>query len=164
MSDPNRWAGRKVGQMRAVVAGWLAAGPMPCGQCNKPVSLEDQWVVGHKEARVLHPELTWSLANVQPEHKACSDKSGQSVAMANAVRKAGFSPQLGPSPVAAPSRTYTGRPVSIRKELEWASLSPGAPVWLQPLLTVPQDASPPKAMTPVHPDAVDSYGDRKSVV
>jgi len=46
----------------------------------------------------------------------------------------------------------------VRPELTWQRQVKTAPKWLKPYLAVPEDASPPLAMTPVHPDAVGSYG------
>lgn len=46
----------------------------------------------------------------------------------------------------------------VRPEYEWASHRKNAPSWLKPYLKVPADASPPLAMSPVHPEAVGSYG------
>jgi hypothetical protein len=46
------------------------------------------WVVGHIKDRALYPELTWEPSNWRPEHRACSDASGQSVALAKAKLEA----------------------------------------------------------------------------
>lgn len=46
----------------------------------------------------------------------------------------------------------------VRPELTWQRQTKAAPAWLKPYLEVPDDASPPLVMTPVHPDAVGSYG------
>lgn len=51
---------------------------------------------------------------------------------------------------------FGGRP--IRPELTWARHVKAAPGWLKPFLDVPDDASPPLATTPVHPESVGSYG------
>ena len=72
----DRWSGRKVQAASAVVAGWLAAGPLPCTLCGKPVQLEDRWVLGHKEPRALRPDLMWTVSNWGADHKECSDASG----------------------------------------------------------------------------------------
>jgi hypothetical protein len=47
---------------------------------------------------------------------------------------------------------------AVRPELTWARHVKAAPVWLRPYLEVPDDASPPLAMTPVHPESVGSLG------
>lgn len=47
---------------------------------------------------------------------------------------------------------------SVRVELTWSRHVKRAPKWLRPYLEVPEDASPPLAMTPVHPESVGSYG------
>lgn len=46
----------------------------------------------------------------------------------------------------------------VRPEYEWASHKKNAPSWLKMYMKVPADASPPLAMSPVHPEAVGSYG------
>lgn len=51
---------------------------------------------------------------------------------------------------------YGGR--RIAEELTWAYHVEHAPDWLRPYLDVPDDASPPLLMTPVHPAATGSYG------
>jgi hypothetical protein len=47
---------------------------------------------------------------------------------------------------------------TVRHELTWEAHLAVAPDWLMPFLQVPEDASPPLAMSPVHPEAVGSYG------
>lgn len=47
---------------------------------------------------------------------------------------------------------------TIREELTWGAHSEAPPAWLAPYLRVPKDASAPLAMSPVHPEAVGSYG------
>lgn len=44
--------------------------------------------MGHIKDRAIHPELTWEPSNWRPEHRACSDASGQSVALAKAKLEA----------------------------------------------------------------------------
>jgi len=51
---------------------------------------------------------------------------------------------------------FGGRPV--RWELTWEAHLANAPRWLKPYLRVPEDASPPLLMTPVHPEATGSHG------
>lgn len=46
----------------------------------------------------------------------------------------------------------------IRPELTWGAHLETAPDWLEPFLQVPEDASPPLAMSPVHPEATGSHG------
>src|SRR5690606_23888232 len=43
-------------------------------------------------------------------------------------------------------------------DLQWPAHTQSPPDWLAPYLVVPDNAAPPLAMTPVHPDAVGSYG------
>src|SRR6476646_4728439 len=47
---------------------------------------------------------------------------------------------------------------TIREELTWGAHLEVPPAWLKPYLKVPKDASAPLAMSPVHPEAVGSYG------
>lgn len=47
---------------------------------------------------------------------------------------------------------------NVRPEMSWAEHRKNAPSWLKPYLKVPADASPPLVMSPVHPEAVGSYG------
>jgi hypothetical protein len=46
----------------------------------------------------------------------------------------------------------------VRPELTWPRFVKAAPEWLEPYLEVPANAAPPLAITPVHPEAVGSYG------
>lgn len=46
----------------------------------------------------------------------------------------------------------------VRPEMLWQRQVKTAPKWLRPFLDVPDGASPPLALTPVHPDSVGSYG------
>jgi hypothetical protein len=47
---------------------------------------------------------------------------------------------------------------TVRPDLRWEAHLVEPPGWLEPFLDVPGDASPPLAMTPPHPEAVDSHG------
>ncbi|HEY9523892.1 MAG TPA: hypothetical protein VIR33_11685, partial [Thermopolyspora sp.] len=91
------WSGRAVAQARAIVAQWL---PQSCPRCGRTVNVGDRWVVGHKIARSLRPELTFEVSNWQPEHRLCSDRSGQSAvidkAKRDALAEAGVFPDDGP--------------------------------------------------------------------
>lgn len=46
----------------------------------------------------------------------------------------------------------------VRPELTWETHLKDPPGWLEPFLHVPEDASPPLAMSPVHPEAAGSHG------
>jgi len=46
----------------------------------------------------------------------------------------------------------------VRPELTWEAHQSSAPDWLEPFLQVPEDASPPLAMSAVHPEASGSHG------
>ncbi|MCA1984803.1 HNH endonuclease [Nocardioides nematodiphilus] len=63
--------------------------------------------------------------------------------------------QSPPLPVSLPGAQT--QPDVIREELTWADFTQNPPAWCLPLPT-DQEMSPPRAMTPVHPDAVGSYG------
>lgn len=47
---------------------------------------------------------------------------------------------------------------TVRDDRTWDAHLTNAPDWLEPFLHVPEDAAPPLAMSPVHPEAVDSHG------
>jgi hypothetical protein len=46
----------------------------------------------------------------------------------------------------------------VRHDLTWDAHLDAAPDWLEPFLHVPEDASPPLAMSPVHSEATGSHG------
>lgn len=173
------WRGRAVAQARDYMRQhkrW----PVKCGQCGIRVSVEENWVVGHKKARATHPELTWEPSNWRIEHRKCSDATGQSVviekAKRDALREIGvtsqdnvrFSPSTGArKPPPLPSSLPEGQaPLSgsqngiqeVPTELQWDPVTLSRYVWLVDLLEVPEDASVPLMMTPVPADAVCSYG------
>lgn len=75
------WSGRAVMEARELVARYL---PTACGKCGQTVTARDRWVVGHKKDRWQYPHLTWDPSNWQPEHRACSDRSGQAAVIAKA--------------------------------------------------------------------------------
>lgn len=163
MTTTAEWSGRKVAEARTLVATWL---PARCGRCGKTVTTTQAWVIGHKVARSLRPDLTWDVTNWQPEHRACSDRTGQAAVIAkakrDALRDAGVSDfprentpgQPPPLPVSLPDAEDRW---SVPARLRWAHHVASAPSWLAPYLSVPGDASPPLAMTEVHPLAVCSY-------
>lgn len=74
------WSGRGVAQARAFMA-MNTKWPCVCGQCGKRVDKSKPWAVGHIKPRATHPELTWDPSNWQIEHRKCSNKSGQGVAL-----------------------------------------------------------------------------------
>ncbi|WP_340540415.1 HNH endonuclease [Nocardioides sp. GXZ039] len=163
-----KWAGRRVQQARAIVATWL---PAQCGQCGGAVTGDDDWVVGHKVARAIDPRLTWVLSNWQPEHRSCSDASGQAVVIERArldgarAARAGLSSHrddlVEPPPLPFPlsARPAPLAPFRVDEALTWPTATRDAPSWLAPYVEVPQDvAHEPTAMNPPHPEAVGSYG------
>lgn len=161
MSD--EWAGRRVTAARAQVATWL---PAPCGKCRKTVTANDRWVVGHIKARATHPHLTWTVSNWWPEHKACSDKTGQATVIAKAKAEAlaehGIFPdEHAPAePPLLPKHTHERQhePFVVRADLRWTNPALSKATWLSGLLEIPEDAAPPLAMSGPHPEAVGSYG------
>ena len=161
----NTWSGRKVAQARLIVAGWL---PAQCGRCPRTVDGTEPWVVGHKISRALRPDLALEPSNWQPEHRTCSDTSAQAAviekaraegardALAGVFSPPGVGGQPPHLPVSLPGAEDEHWTVPAR--LRWAHHVENAPEWLAPYLEVPGDASPPLAMTEVHPLAVCSYG------
>lgn len=159
------WSGRVVGQARGIVATWL---PMTCGRCPRIVDGSEPWVVGHVISRTLRPDLTMDPANWRPEHRACSDASGQAAVIEKARAQGArdalrgvFPRQEAPGqPPLLPAHTREAAVplVEARDGLSWADLCDDAPEWLKPYLDVPGDAAPPLWVSGVHPDAVGSMG------
>ena len=88
-------------------------------------------MVGHIKDRALHPELTWEPSNWRPEHRACSDASGQSVALAKAKLEAlvaaGITDPATLSRIlAGQTPLFSGQP-GAGKPSPLPSLSPGDP-------------------------------------
>ena len=133
---------------------WMATRlPAPCGQCGQTVTPGQRWVVGHKIARTVRPELTWDPANWQPEHRECSDRSGAAaVAARDAVRS--FPSEADRKPRDLPFSL----PVEPMDSLAWDPDELRKHSWLADFADVPEDASPPTYMSPVPADAVGSYG------
>ena len=194
------WSGRAVSAARQFMAG-KTKWPTTCGQCGKRVDKSAAWVVGHIKSRALHPELTWTPSNWRIEHRKCSDKSGQSVALERAREQgrrearaasvttpplplhtstgsptapiatadavdAGVSVEAGfpladglqkPPPLIT-SKPAGETPVTANDSLRWSSHDLSQHPWLQDLQDIPEDSAPPLYMTPVHPDAICSYG------
>lgn len=163
MTRPSDWSGRRVQAARTLVATWL---PMQCGRCPHPVDGTEPWVVGHKIARSIRPDLMWSPDNWQPEHRACSDRTGQAAVIEKARAEGAAAAGVFPanhepgSPRSFPSLSPGAQAGhwELEERLTWAHHVENAPEWLQPYLVVPGDASPPLAMTPVHDRAIGSYG------
>lgn len=162
----NVWSGHNVVRARAFMA---TKRPGACGKCGGTVEITDEFVVGHIKERGVWPELALEPSNWQLEHKACSQRTGTAgiiaKAKAEAYREMGATPPFSPEggsrggahlPVSL-SEGQPG-PASIRDGLLWAPESLRAFPWLLPYLDVPENAAPPLAMTPPHPEAVGSYG------
>ena len=89
------WSGRAVKAARVLVE--RRDLPGPCGRCNKPIDpTVHRWVVGHIRSRIAYPSLTWEPTNWRPEHKECSDRTGQEAvqekAALDALRAHGIEP------------------------------------------------------------------------
>lgn len=179
------WGGRGVEQAREFVR--ITMMPGVCARCKKPVTEQDNWVVGHIRSRAAHPELTWDASNWRPEHRKCSDRTGQSAviekARLSALKDAGFphpaasqkSPPLSFSPpegsdddnhnLIQPALDGLNLPAPktddyniVRPGLEWDPEYLRQFDWLAEFADVPADASPPLFMSPVSPEAVGSLG------
>lgn len=163
------WSGRNVERARAYVAANLMPGI--CAHCQQPVTPDQAWIVGHTIPRWERPDLTLDPSNWRPEHKPCSDASGPAEqARIRAAARAAVDAGLAGTPVfpdsddagsPAPSRlsprqaqeAQSGAEPALSRPEDFASVP-----WLADLLPVPENASWPRHMTPVHPDAVGSYG------
>lgn len=83
MSRPrsNRWAGPGVRRAHDLLETTL---PRPCGKCGVSINPGEEFNTGHVVARWEDPTLTWVPSNWVPEHKGCSDRSGQGEALRKA--------------------------------------------------------------------------------
>lgn len=116
-------------------------------------------MVGHIKDRALYPELTWEPSNWRAEHKACSDKSGQSVALAKAKLEALVA--AGITDQATLTRILAGQPPVFSgaggpgKPSPLPSLSPGDPSSSSPAPGGPivalLDSLPPPFWSRRHP-------------
>lgn len=159
------WSGRTVTRARTIVATWL---PMQCGRCPRIVDGSEPWVVGHAISRALRPDLALDPSNWRPEHRSCSDASAQAAVIEKARAEGAAAILSGVFPGAIDPRKPPPLPISpsgaqdgqwtVPARLSWAHHVRTAPDWLAPYLVVPGNASPPLAMTEVHPLAVCSYG------
>lgn len=167
-----------------MVERWL---PRPCWRCGRTVKVGDEWVVGHVKSRATYPELTWDVRNWAPEHRDCSNRTGQATVIEKAKRDAlveagvfslpahhGESPPCPVSPPDDQDRTSddlrqpalpgiilpipTADDVDVLPDREWDPDALARHDWLVPLLDVPADAAPPLWMTPPPADAVGSFG------
>lgn len=158
------WSGSVVRMARAVVVQQL---PTPCPRCGETVSADQSWVVGHRTARSLRPDLALDPLNWQAEHRACSDRTGQSAviekARAEAFAEVGVFPDVDtsgqPPPLPVSLSKAQQEPIETRSDLEWDRTALERYAWLQPYLDLPEDAAPPLWMSRPHDDAVGSWGD-----
>ena len=72
---PKPWSGRRVTSARAYWSARLAAGPMPCALCGRPVHPTQPWVVEHLIERSRGGNVE-ARHNQGVSHRACSDRSG----------------------------------------------------------------------------------------
>ncbi|GAB7003922.1 hypothetical protein JCM18899A_13940 [Nocardioides sp. AN3] len=161
------WQGNHVRKARAAIRLTL---PSPCGRCGKVVHPSDRWVVGHIKSRATHPELALVPSNWRPEHRACSDGTGQAavIAKAKAAGRAEVLAELAGSSLAQtpaqPPNLPSLSPESSEDLLRLIDALPdpaetiASLPWCDGLLPVPEEASLPLAMTPPHERAVGSYG------
>jgi hypothetical protein len=190
--DPlnSEWSGRVVTQARSIVQGWMVDAerrgePYSCGQCGEPVVHTEPWVVGHIRSRALHPELTMVMSNWWPEHRKCSDASGQAAVIEKAKAEAraemadsshrvgrGETPPLSsslpegtdePAQMSLPGIVVLGQEpadqaIEIRDDLAWDPDVVRSFPWLAEFADVPPDATAPLWMTPPADDATGSYG------
>lgn len=160
------WGGRRTTQARAMLS-LRTAWPTTCARCPRPLARTDEWNLGHKLARWDRPDLIWEPTNWQVECRPCSDASGQGEALAKARAEGARAALDGDFPRSDDVAEPPPLPISLSSSLEqtwtveprlrWAHHVATAPDWLAPYLVVPEDASPPLAMTEVHPLAVCSY-------
>ena len=165
------WTGRAVTQARDYMR-TNTTWPATCGQCNKPVQLTDNWVVGHILARATHPEHTWNPDNWRIEHRKCSDRTGQATviakAKADALREHGITQNTAPDFFPHPGATEPpplpfSLPVGsddverVPVHLRWDALVIAKHAWLAELVDVPEDSSPPLMMSAVHHESVCSF-------
>jgi len=157
------WSGRAVQEIRARMELSL---PQPCGVCRRPVRRDQPWQVGHIISRAERPDLTWVPSNWRVEHQGCGSGGGQAAVIAKAKREARAERVVGqqslelslggPSP--GNRRTSQETHTSVRVDLNWTFFTKHCPEWLDDILVIPDNASPPLAVTQVHPKAVGTYG------
>jgi hypothetical protein len=166
------WGGRRSQELRRHFATTL---PQPCGLCGEVVHPGDEWVLGHIKSRMAYPELTFQLDNLRAEHRSCSNRTGSATKQEVRDRRAAEGDVIRGGVIRNGGRT--GSSVSGGTALREESapvralsppVTPVSPVfdpasledvpWCADLLDIPADASWPRYMTPVHPDAVGSYG------
>lgn len=151
----NDWSGAAVGKART----YMSIQPLPwtCGQCKEEIKPTQEWVVGHIKPRALFPELTFDISNWQHEHRTCSNKSGNAVK----AQKALFSQTGIREDPASTSISLSGtesREKFVPDELTWKAFVDNHPIWLNDIVEVPENSSPPLAMTPVHKETTGTYG------
>lgn len=140
------------------------AGSVPCAICGTTIRPGDRWVLGHVNDRALgggddalqyecQPCSSTGGAHLGNDIKAAARElvaqGRRSSGAGGAPKHAGLSASLSAGPL--PSQVGEDAPV-----FDPASLV-GVP-WLVDLLDKPEDAAWPRHMTPVHPEAVGSYG------
>jgi 5-methylcytosine-specific restriction endonuclease McrA len=49
---------------------------LPCGWCGEPIGKRDRTIVDHIHPRHTHPQLQWSISNLQVLHHRCNTLKG----------------------------------------------------------------------------------------
>lgn len=164
--DDERWAGSEL----AFTAALVAVGKDPHAQAAViRTAATDQArttyaaMVEATEVKTINPGKTECLRRVANRPNAKTHRAAVARWFDSAAADRGAVSSLTP-----PHGKSSGLPVSLSRtkddawevpaRLRWDYQSRSAPAWLAPYMVVSEDASPPLAMTPVHPLAVCSYG------
>ncbi len=172
-TGPDGWGGRRAQQARDYMRTLL---PADCVTCHRRIEVGDErWVVHHVIGRGEamasgRPWLVWDVNNWAHQCRTCSDRSGQEgvIAKARAEGARGVGSERGSD---LGKRRFFGGPTPAGERRHFPSLPPeqtitplfdpksleGVP-WLSDLMAKPDDSNWPRFMSPVHPDAVGSYG------
>jgi hypothetical protein len=151
-------------------------GSVPCRRGGKPIRPGDEWDLGHQHDVALGGS---DADGVWPEHRfrtpgCCEGNRNEGARVGNQLRGAvraeakaagsssgppGGLGATGLSASLSPGRTLTARHAAGDAEprLSRPEDFDGVP-WLSDLLDVPENASWPRHMSPVHPEAVGSLG------
>jgi hypothetical protein len=136
-------------------------GELPCGRGTGTIRPGDNWDLGHRIDRALGGTDTDGL---WPEHATrtpgcCEGNRNAGARLGNQLRR---------SSGTTPTREHAGLAASLSPGRERAYVDDGVPVfdptslegvpWLADLLEKPDDAAWPRHMSPVHPEAVGTYG------
>lgn len=81
--DPTRY---NVGKARAYWGARLAAGPLPCYQCGRPVTTAMRWHVEHVVPRAMGGS-PHDISNQWVSHGSCNERAGQALTQARVRAK-----------------------------------------------------------------------------